>query len=396
MKTHRKQIAILGCTGSIGMNALNVIRAHPERYRVVALGAGQNIQRLQEQIKEFEPQAVAVQDDALASQVLPHPPSGEGPTVHFGTQGFIHLATRPDVDTVVSAMAGAAGLLPTFEAVRAGKQVALANKETMVMAGALIMAEAKKRGVSLLPIDSEHSAILQAMQGHPREDIKRVILTASGGPFRTLPLKEMAKVTPAQALSHPNWDMGDKITIDSATLMNKGLEAIEAKWFFDLKMDQNSILVHPQSIVHSMVEYRDGSTIAQLGVPDMITPISYALSYPHHLGNGLPPLELEKVGTLSFETPDTERFRCLRLALQAAEIGQSMPAVLNAANEVAVRAFLDKRLGFLDIPVLIEGTMSRHTPHSVDRMGQVLDADRWARKTAQQLLNSGGVLGVRP
>jgi 1-deoxy-D-xylulose-5-phosphate reductoisomerase len=396
MTTDRKRIAILGSTGSIGVNALKVIRANPHRYELVALGAGRNVQRLREQIEQFKPRAVAVQDEDLSSQLVNRLPPQDVPSVHFGTQGFIQLVAREDVDTVVSAMTGAAGLLPTYEAVRAGKRLALANKETMVMAGSLIMAEAEKRGVSVLPIDSEHSAILQAMQGHPREDLRRVILTASGGPFRSLSLEEMATVTPAQALSHPNWEMGSKITIDSATLMNKGLEAIEAKWFFDLEMDRISILIHPQSIVHSMVEYNDGSIIAQLGIPDMITPISYALSFPHHTGNELPFLELEKVRTLSFEKADTERFPCLTLALYAAKIGQSMPAVLNAANEVAVMAFLDERIGLLDISLLIREVMSRHTAHAVDTIEQVINADQWARRTALGILEDGWMFQTRP
>ena len=239
------------------------------------------------------------------------------PEVFFGTEGFVHLSTLPEIDTVISAMTGAAGLLPTYAAVKASNDIALANKETMVMAGAIIMEKAKQQGVSVLPVDSEHSAIFQSLQGHPREDIRRVILTASGGPFRDFSTEEMSRVTPAQALNHPNWDMGEKITIDSATLMNKGLEAIEAKWLFNLDMDQIAILIHPQSVVHSMVEYKDGSVIAQLGIPDMIIPISYALSYPRHLKNSLPPLELDKVENLTFEKPDVKRFKCLDLALQA-------------------------------------------------------------------------------
>jgi 1-deoxy-D-xylulose-5-phosphate reductoisomerase len=239
------------------------------------------------------------------------------------------LATLEEVDTVVSAMTGAAGLVPTYAAIEAGKNIALANKETLVMAGPLIVGEAKKQGITILPIDSEHSAILQCLQGHPREDVRRIILTASGGPFRDFTLGEMEKVTPTQALNHPNWSMGKKISIDSATLMNKGLEAIEAKWLFDLSMDQISIVIHPQSIVHSMVEYWDGSIIAQMGVPHMITPISYALSYPRHIENHLSPLQLDEVGTLTFDKPDLSKFPCLNLALQAGEIGDSMPAVMN-------------------------------------------------------------------
>jgi len=291
------------------------------------------------------------------------------------------------IDTVVSAISGAAGLLPTYEAIRAGKNVALANKETLVMAGAVVMAEAEKQRIQILPVDSEHSAILQSLRGHAREDVRRVILTASGGPFRGLSLEEMRNVTPAQALKHPNWNMGPKISIDSATMMNKGLEVIEAKWLYNLDIDQISIFIHPQSIVHSMVEYVDGSVIAQLGIPDMTIPISYALSYPRHVGNTLVPLDLDRIGTLSFEKPDLERFVCLKLAHEAARAGMSMPAVLNGANEIAVECFLKGKIGFLDIPVIIEKTMWAHEPFAVENIDAVIEADRWARKTARSLVN---------
>ncbi len=381
-----KNITILGSTGSIGVNALKVIRANPDKYQCIGLTAGRNIALLRRQIEDFQPKAVCVLDKKLASELKDQVTDGFNPEVFYGTDGFIHLATLDEVDTVISAMTGAAGLLPTYEAVKKGKDIALANKETIVMAGALIMTEAEEQGVSILPVDSEHSAIFQSLQGHPREDIRRVILTASGGPFRDLPLDEMGKVTPAQALNHPNWDMGEKVTIDSATLMNKGLEAIEARWFFNLNMDQISILIHPQSVVHSMVEYKDGSIIAQLGIPDMIIPISYALSYPRHVENSLPPLELDQVGMLTFEKPDLERFRCLGLALKAAGIGGSMPAVLNGANEIAVEAFLGGRIGFPDIPHIIEKTMEAHQQHAVDSLETVLASDRWARDKAREVL----------
>jgi 1-deoxy-D-xylulose-5-phosphate reductoisomerase len=283
-------------------------------------------------------------------------------------------------------MTGAAGLIPTYAAVEAGKTIALANKETMVMAGPLIMDGGKRQGLTVRPIDSEHSAILQSLQGHPREDVRRVILTASGGPFKDLPLEDLEKVTPEQAQNHPTWDMGQKINIDSATLMNKGLEAIEAKWFFDLEMDQIDIVIHPQSVVHSMVEYKDGSVIAQMGIPHMITPIAYALSYPHHMENYLSPLKLDEIGMLSFEKPDIKRFKCLDLALQAGKIGGSMPTVLNAANEIAVAAFLEGSMGFLQIPILIERTMEAHTPFAIDRIESVIGADSWARHRAEKEL----------
>jgi 1-deoxy-D-xylulose-5-phosphate reductoisomerase len=358
-----KKIAILGSTGSIGVNALRVIQANPEKYQVTALGAGKNIRLLLEQIKRFRPLTVAVMEETAADELKAQMTNSGRPEIFFGTEGFIRLATMTEADTIISAMAGAAGLLPTYSGIKAGRNIALANKETMVMAG-----------------------ILQSLQGHPREDLKRVILTASGGPFKDLSLEEMSKVTPAQALNHPNWNMGPKVSIDSSTMMNKGLEVIEAKWLFDLKMDQISILIHSQSIVHSMVEYKDGSIISQMGVPDMIIPISFALSFPHHLKTRVPPLELEKVGTLSFEKPDMKRFRCLDLALKAAEIGGSMPAVLNGANEIAVESFLKGDIGFLDIPDLIEKTMASHENHPIDSIETVMEVDRWARDMARSIL----------
>ena len=282
-----KRITILGSTGSIGLNALDLIGRSPEKYSAVALTAGRNVDLLTKQVEEFRPVGVAVLEEGSADILKTRLDKNSATEVLFGTQGFVHLATLKEVDTVVSAMTGAAGLVPTYAAIEAGKNIALANKETLVMAGRLIVDEAKKRGITILPIDSEHSAILQSLQGHPREDVRRIILTASGGPFRDFPVEEMEKVTPEQALNHPTWSMGKKISIDSATLMNKGLEAIEAKWFFDLRMDQISIVIHPQSIIHSMVEYCDGSIIAQMGIPHMITPISYALSWPERLDLGL-------------------------------------------------------------------------------------------------------------
>jgi 1-deoxy-D-xylulose-5-phosphate reductoisomerase len=384
-----KNIVILGSTGSIGVNSLRVIKANPEKYRVIALAAGKNIELLLEQVKEFQPRAIAVLEETPAMELKAQLSSTGKIEIFFGTEGFSRLVAIEQVDTVVSAMTGAAGLLPTYSAIRAGKDIALANKETMVMAGSLIMAEAKRQGTSVLPIDSEHSAILQSLRGHPREDLKRVILTASGGPFRDLPLEEMSKVTPAQALNHPNWEMGPKVSIDSATMMNKGLEAIEAKWFFDLNMDQISILIHPQSIVHSMVEYKDGSIISQMGVPDMTIPISYALSFPHHLKNQVPPLKLENIGMLSFEKPNMKRFKCLALALKAAEMGGSMPTVLNAANEIGVEAFLEGQIGFLDIPDLTEKTMLAHKKHPIDGIETVMEVNQWARSTARAILQKG-------
>ena len=383
-----KNIIILGSTGSIGVSALKVIKQHPEKYRVVALSAARNIGLLLRQIKEFKPVAVSVLDESLAERLKTKLGKGPAPDIFFGKNGYKQIATMEGTDTVISAMTGAAGLIPTFEAIQSGKNIALANKETMVMAGGLVMDEAKKRGVSILPVDSEHSAILQSLQGHPREDLKRIILTASGGPFRNLSLDEMRKMTAAQALNNPNWDMGPKITIDSATLMNKGLEVIEAKWLFDLPIEKIGVLVHPQSIIHSMAEYIDGSIIAQLGVPDMTIPISYALSYPHHLRNHLSALDLLTAGDLQFQKPDMSRFRCLALALEAAKTGGTMPAVLNGSNEIAVDAFLKGQIGFLDIPALIEKTMRTHNISSVDNIAAVVEADGWARRETKEHLEN--------
>jgi 1-deoxy-D-xylulose-5-phosphate reductoisomerase len=380
-----KRIAILGSTGSIGSNSLKVIDFYPERYKVVALGAGRNLDLLERQIERFRPRSVAILENDIAEELRRRLNKVSGTEVFSGTEGFIRLTQMEEVDTVISAMSGSAGLIPTFAAIQAGKNVALANKEAIVMAGPLIIAEARKRGVSIIPIDSEHSAILQSLQGHRREDVRKVILTASGGPLRELSYEQMKYVTPAQALKHPNWTMGRKITIDSATLMNKGLETIEAKWLFDLTVDQISIVIHPQSIIHSMVEYKDGSVIAQLGIPDMLTPISYALSYPQHVETFLPPLRLEEIGILSFSEPDFKKFRCLQLARVAAERGDSMPAVLNGANEVAVDLFLTGQISFLEIPELIEKTMKAHKPFVIDSIEIVQRADAWARQTARSL-----------
>ena len=379
-----KRIAILGSTGSIGCSSLRVIEAHPEAYQVTALAAGKNVGLLAEQIRKFSPLVVAVLGDEEAESLKKRLDGGHKTKIVSGRDGFNHLATLEEVDTVISAITGAAGLVPTIAAIQAGKNIALANKETMVMAGPLVIEEVRRRGVTLLPVDSEHSAIFQCLQGHRRDDVRRVILTASGGPFRDFSYEEMGRVSPEQALKHPNWNMGPKITVDSATLMNKGLELIEARWLFGLDIHQIHILIHPQSVIHSMVEYKDGSILAQMGIPDMITPISYALSYPRHVDTMLPALDLERVGTLRFMKPDTGKFRCLELALQAAEIGESMPAVLNGANEVAVELFLRGRIGFLEIPSLIEKTMKAHTPFVIDSIEKVMEADAWARQRAAE------------
>jgi 1-deoxy-D-xylulose-5-phosphate reductoisomerase len=383
-----KKIAILGSTGSIGVSALKVIEADPGEYYAVALAAGNNVDLLFEQVMRFQPLVAAVSREDSAIELRERLKGRSSTEVLSGIKGLSELAALNEADTVISAMSGASGLVPTYRAIKAGKKLALANKETMVMAGAIIMELARSMNVDILPIDSEHSAVFQSLQGHNREDLKKIILTASGGPFRKLSSAEMEKVTPALALRHPNWSMGRKITIDSATLMNKGLEVIEAKWLFNLTMDQIDILVHPESIIHSMVEYSDGSVIAQLGIPDMMTPISYALSYPRHRKTNLPQLRLEEVGRLTFEKPDTNRFKCLNLAFKAIITGESMPAVMNGANEIAVESFLNGRIGFLQIPVLIEKVMDQHDIFHPAVIEDVIEADAWARRTAVKELES--------
>jgi 1-deoxy-D-xylulose-5-phosphate reductoisomerase len=378
-----KSIAILGSTGSIGVSALKVIESDPGEYKAVALAAGNNADLLFEQIMRFKPLVAAVSREDSAIALRERLKGRSNTDVLFGVKGFSELAALNEADTVISAMSGASGLIPTYKAIKAGKKLALANKETMVMAGAIIMELARSMNLDILPIDSEHSAVFQSLQGHDRRDLKRIVLTASGGPFRNLSIEEMKKVTPALALRHPNWTMGKKITIDSATLMNKGLEVIEAKWLFNLTMDQIDILVHPESIIHSMVEYLDGSVIAQMGIPDMITPISYALSYPRHRKTNLPPLRLEEVGKLTFEKPDMNRFKCLNLAFKAMNTGESMPAVMNGANEIAVESFLNGKIGFLQIPLLIERTMDRHNTFHPEGIEDIMEADAWARRTAE-------------
>ena len=381
-----KNISVLGSTGSIGVNSLNVIDSNPGDYRVLGLAAGGNIDLLAEQIIKFRPIAAAVSEERSAEILRSRLGTDLETRILAGVEGLVQIAALDKADTVISAMSGAAGLIPTYAAVKAGKDIALANKETMVMAGPIIMSHIRRLKTSILPIDSEHSAILQSLQGHPREDLRRIVLTASGGPFRDLPIEEMGSLTPDQALRHPNWNMGKKISIDSATMMNKGLEVIEARWLFGLEMDQIDIVIHPESIVHSMVEYMDGSVIAQMGIPDMITPISYALSYPRHRETRLPPLRLEEVGRLTFQEPDLERFRCLRLALGASRTGDSMPIVMNGANEIAVDSFLKGRIGFLQIPDLIERTMDVHRPVPVETIEGVMEVDSWARDTARREL----------
>jgi len=380
-----KNLSILGCTGSIGVNTLDVVRRFPGKFRVLGLACGSNIGLLEEQARQFGPKAVAVKDAHTAAD-LKKRLAGTKVKVLHGVEGMAEVASLSGVDMVVSAIVGAAGLVPTMAAIESGKDVALANKETLVCAGELVMSAVKRKGIKLLPVDSEHSAIFQSLKGHRKGDLTRLTLTASGGPFQKFKLEELKRVKPAQALKHPNWEMGRKITIDSSTLMNKGLEVIEAKWLFDVGADEISVLVHPQSIVHSMVEFKDGSVIAQLGVPDMRGPISYALGYPKRLVKNGPGLELAKVGALTFLEPDTVRFPCLSYAFDAIAAGGTMSAVLNAANEVAVQAFLDEKIEYMGIPAMIRKTMDAHTPFTPSGIDDVLKADRWARRFAEKLV----------
>jgi len=382
----KKALSILGSTGSIGVSTLDVVRQFPDRFEVLALAAGRNTELLLEQIKVFEPSLVAVLDQCLAVQLQQALRSySHQPEVLFGHEGYERVATYPKSHMLVSAMVGAAGLLPTLAAIEAGKDLALANKETLVIAGEIVMQLAKQRGIRILPVDSEHSAIFQALEGNHREALKRILLTASGGPFFDKSPEELAVVTPQAALRHPNWNMGRKITIDSATLMNKGLEVIEAHWLFGVPVEQIVIHIHPESIVHSMVEYIDGSVIAQMGIPDMRIPIAYALAYPERLPVQSPPLDLFRLRNLNFYPPDEEKFPCLRLAYEACRTGSTLPAVLNAANEVAVDAFLNGRITFLEIPQVIEKVMKSHQVATSLTLETILKADQWARKEAEEV-----------
>ena len=349
-----KRITLLGATGSVGLRTLDLVSSFPEEFRVVGLAArGSNVERIADLCRKYSPRAVALLDGGALDQLARALPSPR-PELLVGPDGLVALTRDVDADIVVSALVGGAGLLPTMAAIVAGRTVALANKETLVMAGSLMTAAARARGVRLLPVDSEHSAVFQCLAGHNRADVHRILLTASGGPFRETPKANLAAMTVEDALKHPTWKMGAKITIDSATLMNKGLEIIEARWLFDVAPDQVQVVVHPQSIVHSMVEYVDGSVIAQLGLPDMGVPILYALTYPERRPTPAARLDLTRVGQLTFYAPDTDKFPCLGLARGALEHGGAAPVVLNAANEVAVAAFLDRRIGFTEIAQLIE------------------------------------------
>lgn len=381
-----KRLAILGSTGSIGVSTLEIVAEHPSHFQVVALTAGRNLAVLEEQIKRFRPAVVAVPDQGNAARLRER--IGDCETrVLYGTDGLIACGADTHADMVVSAIVGAAGLEPTLAAIEAGKDVALANKETLVIAGELVMAAVAKSGCQLFPVDSEHSAIFQSLKGHRKDDVRRLILTASGGPFRNWSLDDLQEVTPQDALAHPNWTMGRKITIDSATMMNKGLEVIEAHWLFDIPVDDIAVHIHPESIVHSMVEYVDGALIAQLGIPEMKTPIAYALTYPERLTLDLPALDLCRLSQLNFAVPDSRCFPCLGLAYDAIRLGGTTPAVLNAANELAVEAFLREKIAFLDIPRIISQVMTKHTNTAASSLEKILAADSWARLMAQDVIH---------
>jgi 1-deoxy-D-xylulose-5-phosphate reductoisomerase len=371
-----KRVAILGSTGSIGCSALAVIDAHPERLSVVALAAGRNAAALALQVDRYKPAVAAIADEGLVGAVG----AGPGTRVLGGPQALIEVATHPDVDVVLCASSGTAALEAVLAAIEAGKTIALANKEVLVMAGGLVTAAARRHEVTLLPVDSEHNAIHQCLHGRSPGEITRLVLTASGGAFRGWPAASLEEARPADALRHPTWQMGRKITIDSATLMNKGLEVIEAHWLFDVGPAKIDVVIHPQSVVHSLVELRDGSVIAQLGVTDMRLPIQYAFSYPERWGGGLPALDLTRCGPLEFSEPDRGRFPCLDLAYAALVAGGSAPVVLNAANEIAVEAYLDGAIRFTAIPRLIERALDAHVPCGVGSLDEIRAADAWARE----------------
>jgi len=377
-----KNIVLLGATGSIGTSTQKVVADLPDQLRIVGLASRENVAGMQQAVRQFKPLKVAMTNREKARELE----AQIGDPVLSGERGLVELATMPEADIVLIAIVGTAGLEPALAAIRAGKDLAVASKEILVMAGELVTSEARKHKVKVLPVDSEHSAIFQCLEGREPRDVKRLILTASGGPFRQTPRKEFKKITVAQALKHPSWNMGQKITIDSATLFNKGLEMIEARWLFDVEIDRVDVVVHPQSIVHSMVEFRDGSILAQLSVPDMRYPIQYALTYPRRLPNLMPATDLARIGTLSFENPDPEKFPSLRLAREAGRVCGTMPAVFNAANEVAVARFVAGQIGFPAIFEIVERVMGRHRAVAPPSLDAILQADLWARKEAERVI----------
>ena len=382
----KKKIVVLGSTGSIGTSCLDVIRSFKDKFEVIGLGAGKNIDLLIKQIEEFRPRFVTIINEVLAKELKERLPSSYDIEIKHSKEGYMELASLDEADLIVSAIVGSVGLIPTLSALNAGKDVALANKESLVIAGHLVTKAAKKTGAKILPVDSEHCAIFQCLQGQDKSALKRLILTASGGPFRDSSLDKFKEITPDQAIKHPNWKMGRKISVDSATLMNKGLEIIEARWLFDVDVDKIDVVIHPQSIIHSMVEFVDGSILAQLGITDMRIPIAYALSWPERLELDLPQLDLVSCSPLTFEAPNFEKFPCLRLAYEAVKIGGSMPCILSASNEVAVEAFLSNRIRFDQIPKVIEEVLSRLEPRSCDNLDEIINEDARARLMAEMVI----------
>ena len=389
-----QNITILGSTGSIGVNTLDVIARHPDRFKVVALTAGNKVKILFEQCRRFNPEYAVLRDENGAEQLrLLMKKAGLATTVLQGVEALEKVATLPEVDGVMAAIVGAAGLRPTLAAAKAGKRVMLANKEALVMSGSLFMEAVRQNHATLLPVDSEHNAIFQSLPRNFSGDlaaigVKRILLTASGGPFCSTPLSELEHITPDQACAHPNWVMGRKISVDSATMMNKGLEVIEAHWLFNAREDQIQVVIHPQSVIHSLVEYMDGSVIAQLGNPDMRTPIAYALAFPERVEAGVESLDLFKIGTLNFQAPDLKRFPCLRLAYQALQRGEAAPAILNAANEFAVANFLAERMPYKHISLMIEAVLEKMKVKPITCLEDVLEADRMARVAAEEWLDA--------
>ncbi|MGZ8160483.1 MAG: 1-deoxy-D-xylulose-5-phosphate reductoisomerase [Methylobacter sp.] len=388
-----KGICILGATGSIGVSTLDVVARHPSQYKVIALTANTNIDALYEQCLEHHPEVVVVVDEqkALVFEEKLKNSAISDIKVMSGTKALEHVATLDNVDSVMAAIVGAAGLLPSLAAAKAGKTVLLANKEALVMSGSIFMQAVSDSGAQLLPIDSEHNAIFQCMPagyktGMQAKQARRILLTASGGPFRSMPVEQLVNVTPAQAVAHPNWDMGRKISVDSATMMNKGLEMIEACILFDMSPDQIQVVIHPQSVIHSMVDYVDGTVLAQMGNPDMRIPIAYSMAWPERFDSGVDPLNIFDVGRMDFEEPNLERFPCLRLAFEAIEAGGTMPTVLNAANEIAVEAFLNEQVRFTDIPVIIERCMKKFEAKPADTLEIILTADQQARLVSTQII----------
>ena len=376
-----KNVVILGSTGSIGKNSLEVLSNFPDKFLVFGLSTNKNVKLLDEQIKQFRPRMAVITDE----ESFEHLPQDYDTEILSGIDGLKRLCSHPQVNLVINALVGSVGLLPSLKALESGKNLAIANKESLVMAGELLIQKAREKGGEILPIDSEHSAIKQCLLSGKKEEVKRLILTASGGPFLNKSKQNLKEITVEEALSHPTWEMGKKITIDSATLMNKGLEVIEAHWLFGIPYDRIEVLVHPQSIVHSMVEFVDGSVIAQMSLPDMKLPIQYALFYPQRIFSNNTSLDLTKAGQLTFLEPDTEKFPCLGLAYQALKMGGTAPAVLNAANEVAVEAFLAARIGFTDIQKIVKEALRRHQVKSCPRLDDILNADRWAKETGKEI-----------